>query len=202
MRSPLRETSLQILHISVLAAGLLIGCASSHVVTTPAPIPGAGELIRYAPVADSSEFIVGRLVSVDAQRLVVQRFVTPSLFRPEIRSPGEWVRDSISTDSIARLQVHVGRRGNGMRGGIIGALAGAAIGVVCANEPGGIGAPSDEACFLGYALLGTGTGWLIGSLNRSDVWAPTPFPDSQDALDIVSGTQTSPYSKRVHDDAR
>ena len=167
---------MRVLRLSVLATGLLVGCAPAHTVTTPAPTPAAGELIRYADVADSSEFVVGRLVAVDAHRLVVQRFISPSLFRPEIKSSGEWVRDSISTDSIVRLQVHVGRRGNGGLGAAIGTLAGATIGVLCANEPGGIGAPSGGACFVGYALVGAGTGWLIGSLRRSDVWAPAPLP--------------------------
>jgi hypothetical protein len=181
----------QILGISVLAAGLLVGCAPAHVVTTPAPVPGVGELIRFADVADSTEFIVGRLVSVDLNQLVVQRFVRPSLVRPEISSPGEWVRDSISTDSIARLQVRVGRRGNGIRGAIIGALAGATIGVICATEPEGLGTPSGEACFLGYTLFGTGTGWLIGSLRRSDVWAPAPLPDRPQAPGIAAHENTA-----------
>ena len=182
---------MQILRILVLAAGLLGGCAPAHVVTTPGPAPGAGELIRYADVADSSEFIVGRLVSLNPDQLVVQRFVSPSLVRPEIKSPGEWVRDSISTDSIARLQVRVGRRGNGTRGAIIGALAGATIGVICANEPEGLGTPSDGACFLGYTLFGTGTGWLIGSLRRSDVWAPAPLPDRRQAPGIAALENTA-----------
>jgi hypothetical protein len=156
-------------------------------VTTPAPTPRAGEFIRYAGVADSSQFIIGELVSLDEERLVLRRFVAGSMARRVNRSPGEWVRDSVSTESIARLQVRVGRRGNGSLGAIIGAIGGATIGIMCASEPGGVGAPSDEACFLGYALFGTGTGWLIGSLRRSDVWAPVPLPDRDTAPGIAAG---------------
>lgn len=169
-----------------LPLSAVLACAPTHVLTTPVPLPGAGELIRYEDVADSGEFIVGRLVSMDAYRLVVQRFVKGNLSRSGKGSPDQWVRDSISTDSIARLQVHVGRRGNGLRGALIGTIAGAAIGVLCVSEPGGSGAPSDESCFLGYSMLGAGTGLLIGSLRRSDVWAPARLPDRREAPGIAA----------------
>jgi hypothetical protein len=155
---------------AAFAVGLVTACAPAHVVSTPVPVAAAGDRIRYAGRSDSTAFITGRLISIDADSLVFERFVA--------RDPaGSWVMGSVPTDSIARLQVRVGRRANPGRGALIGGIVGGAIGILCAAETSsGWLEPSPEACFLGYTLTGLGTGLLIGALRRSDVWAPTPVP--------------------------
>ena len=62
------------------------------------------------------------------------------------------------------------------RGALIGFAAGLGLGLACASEEGGMGAPSDEGCAAGYIVMGTATGALIGLLIKSDLWAPTVLP--------------------------
>ena len=147
----------------------LVAACGPHVVTTPAPAPISGSRIRYAERRDSTELVSARLVSLDADSLVFERFV-PSDFG------GKWVAGSLPTDSVARLQVRVGRRSNAGRGALIGGVVGVALGVACASEDAGWFQPSAEECVAVYTLTGAGTGLLIGALTRSDVWAPTPLP--------------------------
>jgi hypothetical protein len=135
-------------------------------------MPVGGDRIRYAGVSDSSEFIAARMVSLNADSLVFERFVTGWG-----KGPGFWARASLPTDSIGHLQVHIGRRANAGRGALIGVLVGGALGVTCAaqTESGWL-EPTPEQCLVGYTLMGAGTGLLIGALTHSDVWAPTPLP--------------------------
>ena len=142
-------------------------CTSAHVVSTPAPAPVPGDRIRYADRSDSTEFLVARFVALDATKLVFQRYVADS---------GRTITRSVPTDSVAVLQVRVGRRGNAVRGALIGGLVGVGIGFLCANEAGGWIPITDEQCVVGYTLIGAGTGLLIGALVRSDVWAPASLP--------------------------
>lgn len=163
---------MRITSLVLLAAGFLSACIPGHVVSTPAPTPVAGERIRYAGILDTSEFIQARLVSVDADSLVFERLVTGWG-----KGSGVWARGSVSTDSIGRLQVRVGRRSNGGRGALIGVLVGGGLGLACAaTTEGGWMEPTPEQCMLGYTLMGAGTGFLIGALIRSDIWAPSPLP--------------------------
>ena len=154
-----------------IAISFLTACTPAHVVSTPVPLAVAGDYIRYAGRADTTNFITARAVSIDAYSLVFERFVAgdPS---------GRWVRGSLPTDSVGRLQVRVGRRANPERGALIGTFVGGALGILCAMETSsGWLEPTPEECFVGYTLLGAGTGLLIGALRRSDVWAPTAIPE-------------------------
>jgi hypothetical protein len=153
-----------------LATGLVTACAPARVVTTPVPGAVPGDYIRYAGWSDTSSFLTARVASIDADSLVLERFIAGD-------PAGRWVRGSLATDSIARLQVRVGRRGNPGRGALIGGLIGATLGVLCAGEESaGSMSPSSESCFLASTLVGTGTGLLFGALVRSDVWAPAALP--------------------------
>jgi hypothetical protein len=111
------------------------------------------------------------VVSLDAERLVFERF-----------SPGDpwgrWRADSLGTDSLARLHVRVGQRGNAGRGALIGGAISAALGVACAADydPEKWFSRTPEQCLLSGTLTGAGIGLLIGALRRSDVWASTPLP--------------------------
>lgn len=152
------------------AISLVTACAPAHVVTTPVPAAVSGDRIRYAGWSDTTEFITARLVSLDADSMVFERFIPAD-------PAGRWVMGSLATDSIARLQVRVGRRGNAGRGALIGGLVGGAIGVLCVIENNSSGwGPSDEGCFMAYTIFGAGTGLMVGALRRSDVWAPAPVP--------------------------
>jgi hypothetical protein len=155
---------------AAVAVVLVAACAPAHMVRTPVPVAAAGDRIRYAGRSDSTAFITGRLISIDADSLVFERFVA--------RDPaGIWVRGSVPTDSIARLHVRVGRRANAGRGALIGGIVGGALGIMCAAQTSsGWLEPSPEGCFVGFTLMGLGPGLLIGALRRSDVWAPTPVP--------------------------
>jgi hypothetical protein len=141
------------------------------VTTTPVPVPSAGTPIRYAAAPDSTRFTKGRLVSLDAQQLVFERYQMDPAGRR-----GVWTPDTVATPSLAKLQVPVGRRGNAGRGALIGFAVGLGLGIACASEEGGIGAPSDESCAAGYIVMGTATGALIGLVIKSDVWAPAILP--------------------------
>ena len=160
----------------VLVACLATACAPAHVVTTPGPAPVAGDRIRYAVRPDSTNFIVARAISLDADRLAYDRFVPATT-----GNTGQWVAGSLPTDSIARLQVRVGRRGNVGRGALIGGLLGGAAAIACASEEPGWLTPTPGECLFGYTLSGLATGALIGALIRSDVWAPTELPTRRQA---------------------
>ena len=156
--------------LSVLLLGFSAACGT-RVTTTPVPAPSAGSAIRYATWTDSTRYAKARLVSLDAERLVFERYQMDPAGRW-----GEWTLDTVATPSLARLQMPVGRRSNAGRGALIGFAAGLGLGLACASEEGGMGAPSDEGCAAGYIVMGTATGALIGLLIKSDLWAPTVLP--------------------------
>jgi hypothetical protein len=135
------------------------------------PVPSAGSAIRYATWPDSTRFAKARLVSIDAERLVFERYQMDPAGRR-----GVWTLDTVASPSLAKLQVPVGRRGNAGRGALIGFGVGLGLGIACASEKGGMGAPSDEGCAAGYIVMGTATGALIGLLIKTDVWAPAVLP--------------------------
>jgi hypothetical protein len=157
----------------LLVVGLAPACAPAHVVSTPGPAPVTGDRIRYAARSDPTAFTTARLVSLDADSLIFERLV--------IDRAQHWVPSSLPTDSIARLQVRIGRRGNAGRGAIIGALVGLAAAVSCASEEPGWLTPTPGECFVGLGLSGLATGAFIGMLIRSDVWAPTALPSRPQA---------------------
>jgi hypothetical protein len=159
-------------HLTLLVAVFLAGCGHAYVVTTPVPAPAAGDRIRYAGTADTSEFVYARLVSIDPDSLVFERFVSGWG-----KGPGVWARASLPTGSVGRLQVRIGRRANTGRGTLIGLAAGGVLGVACAaTTESGWMEPTPEQCLVGYTLMGAGTGFLIGALSHGDVWAPSPLP--------------------------
>lgn len=163
------EPSVRIAYLSAaLAVGLATACAPAHMVSTPAPTPVAGDRIRYADRSDTTSFLTVRLISLDADSLVFERFTAGDARR--------WITGSLATDSIARLQVRVGRRGNAGRGALIGGLVGGVLGIACASEESGWLTPTPGECLLGYTLTGAGTGLLVGAFVRSDVWAPGALP--------------------------
>lgn len=152
-----------------LALPLALACAP-RIVTTPAPPPVPGAEIRYSTRPDTTHFVRARLVSIDADSLVVERIVMDPAGRWGDRAVG-----SLTTDSIASLQVRVRRGGNAGRGALIGAVVGLAAGIGCANDDSWV-SPDPGACIVSGVLGGAGTGALIGLLVRSDVWAPAPIP--------------------------
>ncbi len=154
--------------VLLLIVGLVPACTPAHVVSTPAPAPVTGDRIRYAAQSDPTNFSTARLVSLDADSLIFERLV--------IDRAQHWVPSSLPTDSIARLQVRIGRRGNAGRGALIGALVGVAAAVSCASEEPGWLTPTPGECFVGLGLSGLATGAFIGMLIRSDVWAPIALP--------------------------
>ncbi len=152
-----------------LALALVAACAPTHVVTTPTPAV-AGNQVRYARWSDTTEFVRARLLSLDADSLTFERFVPGD--------PARWVPGALATDSVARLQVRVGRRNNAGRGALFGGLIGAGLGVLCAadEDAGEWLHPTAGQCMLAGTVTGVGTGLLIGALTGSDVWAPVPLP--------------------------
>jgi hypothetical protein len=143
------------------------------VVDTLAPTPATGTRIRYAARPETARFTTARLVSLDADRMVFERFVPSTTGR---RS--EWVPGTLPTDSLVRLQVHIGKRDNAGRGALIGAGVGGALGLLCAaaGDHDALGAPSEGQCVVSGFFSGALVGLLIGALNRSDVWAPAALP--------------------------
>ena len=158
--------------IALLAASP--ACTPAHVEHGVVPTPTTGAQIRFAERADTSRFIPARVVFLSVDSLVFERF-TPST----TGGKGGWVRGALPTDSVARLQVHVDRRGNAGRGALIGGAVGLALGGLCAidagNEQGWL-VPSPGECFVGMAIPSAVIGLVVGALRRSDVWAPTTIP--------------------------
>lgn len=154
-----------------VAVGLITACAPARVVTTPAPVPVAKSPIRYALRSDPFRFTAGRMISLDADTLVFERFVAGE-------RAAHWVADRIPTDSIAQLQARIGRRANGGRGALIGAGIGLALGGLCAAQYEGDEwfEPNPGECLASGVVTGALTGLLIGQLARSDIWAPVPLP--------------------------
>jgi hypothetical protein len=140
------------------------------VVTSPAPVPATGSDIRYALRSAPYRFARGRLISLDADTLTLERRA-----RGE---PAAWAPDRVPTDSIAQLQTLVGAQANAGRGALIGGGIGLALGALCAigsNED-EMYAPSPGQCVASGIVSGALTGLLIGALSRTDVWAPVPLP--------------------------
>jgi hypothetical protein len=158
---------------------LVAACAPARVVTTPAPAPAAGTQVRYAARPDSTRLVPARLVSLDADRLVFERFVAGP-------TSGAWQTGSLPTDSIVRLEARIGRRGNPGRGALIGGLIGAVVGIACASEDPGWLTPTPGECMVSGTLTGAATGLLIGLLIRSDVYAPVTLP----VRDVAPATAT------------
>ena len=154
-----------------LVLGLLTACAPAHVVSTSAAVPAADTRIRYSLLADTARFSTALMVSLDADSLRVARFVPDLSGRPDQR-----VVTAIPTDSIARLQVHVGRRRHVVRGLLFGGLAGAALGALCASDADHSWAGSTGGCLAGATASGLVAGLVAGALIRSSVWAPVRLP--------------------------
>jgi hypothetical protein len=153
----------------VLLLAVLAACAPSRVVTTPAPVPEAGSHIRYSLRYDPYRFTKARLLSLDADSLAFERFI--------VGDRHAWVADRVPTDSIARLQVRIDRRGNAGRGALIGGGIGLVLGALCSlGDSDNWLQPTPGECFLSGIFTGVGTGLLVGALSRSDVWAPVPLP--------------------------
>ena len=162
------------MRIGSLAPSIALCCVAAcapRVVTTPVLAPVAGSDIRYSIRPDTSEFTRGRMVSLDSGRLTFERFVMD-----RGGQGGHRVSRSIGTDSIATLQVRIGRRDNAGRGALIGAIAGLGLGFVCAAQESGWGTPSPGQCMVLGPLSWAATGALIGLLVRSDIWAPAALP--------------------------
>lgn len=154
-----------------LVAGLLAACAPAQVVTTPAAMPAPDARIRYSLQADTTRFTTALMVSLGADSLRVAHFVPDLSGRPDQR-----VVTAIPTDSVARLQVHVGRRAHVGRGVLIGGLAGAALGALCASDADESWAGSTGGCLAGATASGLLAGLVAGALIRSNVWAPVTLP--------------------------
>lgn len=170
------------MHVTSQWLTLVVGltaCASSRVVTTPAPVPAAGSPIRYTLRSDPYRFATGRMISLDADTLAVERLAHDTLAfgRYAREERAVWVTNRIPTDSIAQLQVQVDRHSNAGRGALIGGGIGLALGALCAIEPSEdeMFAPSGGQCVASGIVSGVLTGVLIGALSRTDVWAPVPM---------------------------
>lgn len=158
--------------VAIMALGVTSACAA-HVATTPAPTPTPGARVRYAARYDPGRFATVRLVFLDPDSLVFERF-DPGVSGQE----GRWVVGSLTTDSLAHLQVRTGRRGNAARGALIGGGAGLALGLLCAAsiDEDQWFQPTPGECLASGVLSGAGFGLLIGALVRSDVWSPVVLP--------------------------
>jgi hypothetical protein len=156
--------------ISIVALYLCSACGSSIVSTTVlAPAPASN--IRYATGPDSSRLVRARLVSLDAERLVLERFEMDPMGRT-----GDWIQDSVPTRSLATLQVRVRRRSHAAQGALIGVALGSVLGFACAAQEDDWLTPTDGQCMVGGVLGGAGYGALIGLLIKTDVWAPAAMP--------------------------
>ena len=152
----------------MLALGVLGGCTSKQVVTTPAPEPVAGAAVRYATWLDTAHFITARLVSLDADHLVVERLS---------RGGSRWAADSVPIVSLSHLQVRTARRNNAAAGVLIGAGAGLALGAVCASQSDDSWfAPSSSECLTLMPLSGAMWGLIVGAVTHRETWAPVTLP--------------------------
>ena len=158
-----------------LLVGFLTGCAGTGVVTTPTPVPSAGTSIRYAARSDSTRFLEGRLISLNADTLALERFVPE---RPAARERAHWAAERIPTDSIALLQAKVRKGTQAGQGAMIGGGIGLGLGLLCAggSDESDFAAPSGGQCLASGALSGVAIGALIGALNHKDAWAPVLLP--------------------------
>jgi hypothetical protein len=156
--------------LSIAALCLCSACGSS-IVSTPVTAPAPGSHIRYATGPDSSRLAKARLVSLDAERLIFERFEMDPMGRM-----GDWIQDSVPTRSLATLQVRVRRRSHAAQGALVGMALGAVAGVACAAQEDEWLTPTDGQCMVGGVLGGAGYGALIGLLIKSDVWAPAVAP--------------------------
>jgi hypothetical protein len=156
--------------LSIVALCLCLACGSS-IDSTPVIAPAPGSHIRYSTGPDSSRLAKARLVTLDAERLVVERFAMDPMGRT-----GDWIQDSVPTRSLATLQVRVRRRSHAAQGALVGMALGAVAGVACLAQKDDWLTPTDGQCMVGGVLGGAGYGALIGLLIKSDVYAPTVLP--------------------------
>jgi hypothetical protein len=174
-----------------LGLGLLTACAQNRVISTPAPTPSPGSEIRFASKSNPRELIRARVLSLDADSLAYASVAAGA--------PTGWTHETIPTDSIAVLQVHVGRRGNAGGGALIGGLVGLGIGALCEAQPntGSMAEPPSGSCLMGSTLMGAGTGALIGLLVKSDVWAPTTPPPPRPGMPPAPAVGTLPSGVEI-----
>jgi hypothetical protein len=179
-----------------LLLAFVTGCASTSVVTTPSPVPPAGTSMRYALSSDSSRLIEGRLISLDADTLVFERFVPE---RPAYRERAHWVADRVPTDSIALLQAKVRQGTQVGRGAMIGGGIGFAVGLLCAagSDESDFVAPSGGQCLASGVLSGAAIGAVIGALSHKDAWAPVllPAPPLTEPLEAPATAAAEPHTR-------
>jgi hypothetical protein len=93
---------------------------------------------------------------------------------------GSGVSVVVAREAVATFEVSVGRKRNTLKGTAIGAVAGAAVGVLSTVDPQNCGVNSPNYCSRGEAvrtsILGGGAlGAIVGAFVKSDRWVHVPL---------------------------
>ena len=151
----------------------LLGLLASEALAQEAPQPPALEIpvgarVRLQTRVAPGDWVKGVLVTADTGTISLVPEDAPPLGENQLRLPSE---------AVTRLEVVTGKKRQWLRGLLIGAAAGVAMGFAMDIDSERCEFDDDYFCSRGGAVAamgGTfaGIGTLVGSLIRKDVWTP------------------------------
>ena len=151
----------------------LVAALAGEAFAQPAPEPPTlklplGARVRVRPVAAPGDWVHGTLVSADADGIGLLPENAPPLAGSELRLP---------RGSVARLEVATGRKSRWLRGLVVGAALGVAMGFAIDVDPEKCQYDDNYACsrgeavgILGGVLGAVGAG--VGAMVRTETWMP------------------------------
>jgi len=154
--------------LAALLALLACGALAQDESQPPALKLPVGGRVRIRTQAAPGDWIKGTLASADSGSIALVPEGAPPLGPNELRLPRE---------AVTRLELVTGKKRQWLRGLVIGAALGVAMGLAIDVDPVRCEFDDNYACSRGEALgLMGGTlgavGAGIGALVRSDVWTP------------------------------
>ena len=167
----------------------------AFLITAMLVLTAAESLASQEPAALQADARV-RLMMVGADRWSVGNLLMQTRDSVRVLAGESGDTLAVATTSLARFEMSKGRHrqtGRGASiGGIVGALAGAALGLATYEECNGCLAPDPGrggSAMIGAAalgLLGAGIGALTGSQITTERWAPLPQPWGAGSTDTHS----------------
>jgi len=156
---------------SLLALVLLAAAHDAAAQASPEPPPlrlPAGIRARVFTRALPDRTVEGRIVSADASAVTLV---------PRLADPFERGELTVRTSDVAKLEVTFGKKRHGWQGALIGAAAGALVGLAFDVDPVLCKVDNNYFCSRGAAIAGGAgafaiVGGAIGFFVKTDRWTP------------------------------
>lgn len=176
----MRTIALAVGVVLAVAAGAASAQEAADAPTEPPTLRlPVGARARVQTVAAPGAWIRGSLTGAEAESVGLLPEGAPPLPGSELRLP---------TKTLARFEIHTGRKSRWLPGLLVGAAAGLALGLTWEVDPERCEFDDDYMCSRGEALAASllvlgGAGAGIGALVKTDVWTPVAL----DALGPATG---------------